>query len=42
MKNGRPNFNCDRCVKCGLCYYQCTRSWWPIDEIKKEMELMEE
>ena len=39
MKDGRPSFNCDRCVKCGLCYYQCTRSWWPIDQIKKEMGL---
>jgi coenzyme F420 hydrogenase subunit gamma len=39
MKNGKPNFNCDRCVKCGLCYYQCTRSWWPIDQIKKEIGL---
>ncbi len=37
MKDGRPSFNCDRCVKCGLCYYQCTRSWWPIDEIYKEI-----
>lgn len=39
MKDGRPSFNCDRCVKCGLCYYQCTRSWWPMDQIKKEMGL---
>ena len=39
MKDGRPSFNCDRCVKCGLCYYQCTRSWWPIDQIKKEVGL---
>lgn len=37
MKDGRPSFNCDRCVKCGLCYYQCTRSWWPVDEIYKEL-----
>ena len=38
MKDGRPLFNCDRCVKCGLCYYQCTRSWWPIDQIRKDMQ----
>ena len=37
MKDGRPLFNCDRCVKCGLCYYQCTRSWLPIDQMKKEI-----
>ena len=37
MQDGRPLFNCDRCVKCGSCYYQCTRSWWPVDEIYKEL-----
>ena len=42
MENGRPKFNCDRCVKCGLCYYQCTRSWWNLDQIKKETGFMEE
>lgn len=42
MKDGRPSFNCDRCVKCGLCYYQCTRSWWPFDQIRKEIGLWEE
>lgn len=41
MKDGRPLFNCDRCVKCGLCYYQCTRSWWPMDQIKKDLKLIE-
>ncbi len=42
MKNGRPRFNCDRCVKCGLCYYQCTRSWWPKDQIDKMLGYYQE
>ena len=39
MTNGRPELNSDRCIKCGICYVQCPRSWWPEEQIKKELGL---
>lgn len=39
MIDGRPNLNENRCVKCGICYVQCPRSWWPADQIKKDLGL---
>ena len=39
MTSGRPELNEDRCVKCGVCYIQCPRSWWPADQINKDLGL---
>lgn len=39
MTNGRPELNENRCVKCGVCYIQCPRSWWPADQINKDLGL---
>jgi coenzyme F420 hydrogenase subunit gamma len=39
MTDGRPELNEDRCVKCGVCYIQCPRSWWPADQINKDLGL---
>ncbi|HPU37235.1 MAG TPA: coenzyme F420 hydrogenase subunit gamma [Methanothermobacter sp.] len=39
MINGRPQLNNDRCIKCGICYIQCPRSWWPEEQIRKELGL---
>jgi coenzyme F420 hydrogenase subunit gamma len=39
MTNGRPELNEDRCVKCGICYVQCPRSWWPAEQINKDLGL---
>ncbi len=39
MVNGRPEFNSDRCIKCGICSVQCPRSWWPEERIKKDLSL---
>ncbi|MGF7117232.1 coenzyme F420 hydrogenase subunit gamma [Methanobacterium oryzae] len=39
MTGGRPELNSDRCVKCGICYTQCPRSWWPMERIKKDTGL---
>ena len=42
MVNGRPEFNSDRCIKCGICSIQCPRSWWPEERIKKLNEKADE
>jgi coenzyme F420 hydrogenase subunit gamma len=39
MTNGRPELNSDRCIKCGICYTQCPRSWFPEEQIKKDLGL---
>ena len=39
MTGGRPELNENRCVKCGVCYIQCPRSWWPADQINKDLGL---
>ena len=39
MVEGRPVHNKDRCVKCGACYTHCPRSWFPEEQIKKDLEL---
>ncbi|MGB4362712.1 MAG: coenzyme F420 hydrogenase subunit gamma [Methanothermobacter tenebrarum] len=39
MINGRPELNNSRCIKCGICYVQCPRTWWPEEQIRKELGL---
>ena len=39
MTAGKPEVNIDRCVRCGICYTQCPRSWWPMEQIKKDTGL---
>ncbi len=39
MVEGRPAFNSDRCIKCGICRIQCPRSWWPEERIKEDLGL---
>jgi coenzyme F420 hydrogenase subunit gamma len=39
MTDGRPELTSARCVKCGICYTQCPRSWWPADRIKQDLGL---
>lgn len=39
MVNGRPEINTNRCIKCGVCYVHCPRTWWPEEQIKSELEL---
>ncbi|MGL4669747.1 MAG: coenzyme F420 hydrogenase subunit gamma [Methanobacteriaceae archaeon] len=39
MLEGRPEVNKNRCIKCGICYTQCPRSWFPEEQIKKELGL---
>ena len=39
MIEGRPVVNNDRCIKCGVCYNHCPRSWFPADRINKDLGL---
>jgi coenzyme F420 hydrogenase subunit gamma len=39
MIEGRPAHDKDRCVKCGSCYTHCPRSWFPEEQIKKDLGL---
>lgn len=39
MNNGRPEVNKNRCIKCGVCSSQCPRTWFPAEQIKKDLGL---
>ena len=39
MREGRPDVNIDRCIKCGICYTHCPRSWYPAEQINKDLGL---
>ena len=39
MIEGRPTHNKDRCVNCGACSTHCPRSWFPEEQIKKDLGL---
>lgn len=39
MNAGRPEVNKDRCIKCGICSAQCPRTWFPEEQIKKDLGL---
>lgn len=39
MREGRPDVNIDRCIKCGVCYTHCPRSWFPAEQINKDLGL---
>ena len=39
MNEGRPEINNDRCIKCGICYTHCPRSWFPADRINADLGL---
>ncbi|RBQ22880.1 Coenzyme F420 hydrogenase subunit gamma [Candidatus Methanobinarius endosymbioticus] len=39
MREGRPEVNIDRCIKCGICYTHCPRSWFPTEQINKDLGL---
>jgi coenzyme F420 hydrogenase subunit gamma len=39
MREGRPDVNIDRCIKCGVCYTHCPRSWFPAEQISKDLGL---
>ena len=39
MVEGRPSHNKNRCIKCGACTTHCPRTWFPEEQIKKELGL---
>ena len=39
MREGRPDVNIDRCIKCGVCYTHCPRSWFPAERINADLGL---
>jgi len=39
MREGRPDVNIDRCIKCGICYTHCPRSWFPAERINADLGL---
>jgi len=39
MREGRPDVNIDRCIKCGVCYTHCPRSWFPAERINNDLGL---
>ena len=39
MVEGRPSHNKNRCIKCGACSTHCPRTWFPAEQIKKDLGL---
>ena len=39
MVEGRPSHNKNRCIKCGACTTHCPRTWFPAEQIKKDLGL---
>ena len=39
MVEGRPSHNKNRCIKCGACSVHCPRTWFPAEQIKKDLGL---
>lgn len=39
MIEGRPSHNKNRCIKCGSCSIHCPRTWFPEEQIKKDLGL---
>ena len=39
MVEGRPSHNKNRCIKCGACTTHCPRTWFPEEQIKKDLGL---
>ena len=39
MVEGRPSHNKNRCFKCGACSTHCPRTWFPAEQIKKDLGL---
>ena len=39
MIEGRPSHNKNRCIKCGACTTHCPRTWFPAEQIKKDLGL---
>ena len=37
MVEGRPSHNKNRCIKCGACSVHCPRTWFPAEQIKKDL-----
>ena len=39
MVEGRPSHNKNRCIKCVACTTHCPRTWFPAEQIKKDLGL---